>query len=90
MLYPLLTERSTTTFGEKLREQVEERLDFYDKGIAPRKNIDVMKAAIESTQNEGVRIKIFVEHRLMSSILFLGGILTKDTFTWFTMWHWLA
>ncbi|PON72190.1 Nop domain containing protein [Trema orientale] len=45
-------ERSTTTFGEKLREQVEERLDFYDKGVAPRKNIDVMKAAIESTQNE--------------------------------------
>ncbi|XP_062116004.1 nucleolar protein 56-like [Humulus lupulus] len=43
---------STTTFGEKLREQVEERLDFYDKGVAPRKNIDVMKAAIESDQNK--------------------------------------
>ncbi|XP_050223918.1 nucleolar protein 56-like isoform X2 [Mercurialis annua] len=37
----------STIFGEKLREQVEERLDFYDKGVAPRKNIDVMKAAIE-------------------------------------------
>ena len=47
-------ESSTTTFGEKLREQVEERLDFYDKGVAPRKNIDVMKAAIESVQNKGV------------------------------------
>ncbi|PON77350.1 Nop domain containing protein [Parasponia andersonii] len=45
-------EKSTTTFGEKLREQVEERLEFYDKGVAPRKNIDVMKAALESTQNE--------------------------------------
>ncbi|XP_044487067.1 nucleolar protein 56-like [Mangifera indica] len=44
-------ESNTTVFGEKLREQVEERLDFYDKGVAPRKNIDVMKAAIESTQN---------------------------------------
>ncbi|KAF4353813.1 hypothetical protein CsatB_018236 [Cannabis sativa] len=43
---------STTTFGEKLREQVEERLDFYDKGVAPRKNIDVMKSAIESDQNK--------------------------------------
>ncbi|ONI08019.1 hypothetical protein PRUPE_5G153500 [Prunus persica] len=41
---------STTVFGEKLREQVEERLDFYDKGVAPRKNIDVMKSAIENTQ----------------------------------------
>ncbi|XP_057970377.1 nucleolar protein 56-like [Malania oleifera] len=43
---------NTTAFGEKLREQVEERLDFYDKGVAPRKNIDVMKAAIDSAQNK--------------------------------------
>ncbi|KAK9926666.1 hypothetical protein M0R45_023881 [Rubus argutus] len=45
-------DNSTTAFGVKLREQVEERLDFYDKGVAPRKNIDVMKSAIESTQNK--------------------------------------
>ena len=45
-------ERGTTTFGEKRREQVEERLDFYDKGVAPRKNIDVMQAAIESVETE--------------------------------------
>ncbi|KAK1268018.1 putative nucleolar protein 5-2 [Acorus gramineus] len=43
----------TTVFGEKLREQVEERLDFYDKGIATKKNVDVMKAAIESALNRG-------------------------------------
>lgn len=49
----LCAESNTTVFGEKLREQVEERLEFYDKGIAPRKNIDVMKAAIETTQNNG-------------------------------------
>ena len=42
---------NTSIFGEKLREQVEERLDFYDKGVAPRKNLDVMKAAIESITN---------------------------------------
>jgi len=41
------SELNTSIFGEKLREQVEERLDFYDKGVAPRKNLDVMKAAIE-------------------------------------------
>ncbi|GMH25150.1 hypothetical protein Nepgr_026993 [Nepenthes gracilis] len=46
------SERGTTVFGEKLREQVEERLDFYDKGVAPRKNIDVMKAAIEISQTK--------------------------------------
>ncbi|PRQ17023.1 putative Nop domain-containing protein [Rosa chinensis] len=45
-------DNSTTAFGEKLREQVEERLDFYDKGVAPRKNIDVMKSAMESTQSK--------------------------------------
>eukprot|EP00242_Pyramimonas_sp_CCMP2087_P000153 CAMPEP_0198196890 /NCGR_PEP_ID=MMETSP1445-20131203/372_1 /TAXON_ID=36898 /ORGANISM="Pyramimonas sp., Strain CCMP2087" /LENGTH=505 /DNA_ID=CAMNT_0043865937 /DNA_START=312 /DNA_END=1829 /DNA_ORIENTATION=+ len=37
----------TTAFGEKLKEQVEERLAFYDKGVAPRKNIDVMKEAMK-------------------------------------------
>ncbi|XP_010250780.1 PREDICTED: nucleolar protein 56-like [Nelumbo nucifera] len=46
------SEMNTNIFGEKLREQVEERLDFYDKGVAPRKNVDVMKAAIESTQTK--------------------------------------
>ncbi|CAL9092176.1 unnamed protein product [Musa textilis] len=42
------SEVNTSVFGQKLREQVEERLDFYDKGVAPRKNVDVMKVAIES------------------------------------------
>ncbi|KAJ6374466.1 hypothetical protein OIU78_030059 [Salix suchowensis] len=46
------SENGTTVFGEKLREQVEERLDFYDKGVAPRKNIDVMKDAIERAENK--------------------------------------
>ncbi|KAL5217916.1 hypothetical protein ABZP36_018600 [Zizania latifolia] len=46
------SESATTIFGQKLREQVEERLDFYDKGVAPRKNLDVMKAAIDSMAND--------------------------------------
>ncbi|KAK1678182.1 hypothetical protein QYE76_039030 [Lolium multiflorum] len=45
------SDMSSSIFGEKLREQVEERLDFYDKGVAPRKNLDVMKAAIEGLTN---------------------------------------
>ncbi|KAL1204821.1 putative nucleolar protein 5-1 [Cardamine amara subsp. amara] len=44
---------STTAFGEKLREQVEERLDFYDKGVAPRKNVDVMKEVMDSLDKKG-------------------------------------
>ncbi|CAN1127282.1 Nucleolar protein 56 [Linum perenne] len=45
-------DKGTNVFGEKLREQVEERLDFYDKGVAPRKNIDVMKAAAMETDGD--------------------------------------
>jgi nucleolar protein 56 len=47
------SEVNTNAFGEKLREQVEERLEFYDKGIAPRKNIDVMKDAIKNAEENG-------------------------------------
>jgi len=40
------SEASTSAFGTKLREQVEERLAFYDKGAAPTKNIVAMQAAM--------------------------------------------
>jgi hypothetical protein len=52
-LYLFSTESNTSAFGDKLREQVEERLEFYDKGIAPRKNIDVMKDAIKNAEENG-------------------------------------
>ncbi|XP_071703937.1 nucleolar protein 56-like [Rutidosis leptorrhynchoides] len=52
------SEMSTTSFGDKLREQVEERLDFYDKGVAPRKNIDMMKAAMENAANQGTEMDV--------------------------------
>ena len=39
-------------FGEKLKEQVEERLQFFETGDAPRKNIDVMQAAIAEAEAE--------------------------------------
>ena len=42
------SEGSTSAFGTKLREQVEERLAFYDKGAAPTKNIVAMQAAMVS------------------------------------------
>ncbi|CAK9176282.1 unnamed protein product [Ilex paraguariensis] len=51
-------EKNTTAFGEKLREQVEERLEFYDNGVAPRKNIDVMKVAIENAQNKDTEMDV--------------------------------
>jgi len=30
-----------------MKDQVEERLSFYDTGVAPKKNIDVMREAIK-------------------------------------------
>ncbi|EFJ45369.1 hypothetical protein VOLCADRAFT_105910 [Volvox carteri f. nagariensis] len=38
---------ATNVFGEKMREQVEERLRFYEEGVAPRKNANVMGEAME-------------------------------------------
>ena len=38
----------TSLFGEKLKEQVEERLEFYDKGTAPRRNVAVMQEVVEA------------------------------------------
>jgi nucleolar protein 56 len=34
---------ATSAFGERLKEQVEERLRFYEEGTAPRKNTEVMQ-----------------------------------------------
>ena len=38
----------TSLFGEKLKEQVEERLEFYDKGTAPRRNVACMQEVVEA------------------------------------------
>jgi len=37
----------TTKYGDIMREQVEERLAFYESGAAPRKNLDVMNQISE-------------------------------------------
>lgn len=43
-------EQSTTIFGEKMKEQVEERLAFYENGTVPKKNADVMKEALDEVR----------------------------------------
>lgn len=42
------SEVPSPVFGEHLRDQVEERLKFYETGETPRKNNDVMTEAIEA------------------------------------------
>mmetsp|Transcript_4672 Transcript_4672/g.14118 ORF Transcript_4672/g.14118 Transcript_4672/m.14118 type:complete len:496 (-) Transcript_4672:385-1872(-) len=43
---------STNVFGEKMKEQVEERLRFYEEGVAPRKNIDMMTDAMKKVKEQ--------------------------------------
>ncbi|KAJ3113396.1 snoRNP complex protein nop56 [Phlyctochytrium bullatum] len=40
-------DKPTSRFGELLREQVEERLKFYEDSTTPRKNADVMSQAVK-------------------------------------------
>lgn len=45
-------EKPTRVFGETLKQQVEDRLKFYESGEVPRKNIEVMKEAIKAAEKE--------------------------------------
>ena len=42
-----VAETPSAVFGEHLKQQVEDRLKFYETGEAPKKNLDVMKVAME-------------------------------------------
>merc|ERR1712186_124490 len=44
------SEEATTVFGEKLRDQVEERLNFLTEGTKPRKNLEVMQEAMKEVK----------------------------------------
>lgn len=46
------SDESTTIFGSKLKEQVEDRLKFYETGDLPRKNVEVMAEAVEEAAEE--------------------------------------
>jgi len=51
------SEDATTVFGSKLKEQVEERLKFYETGDLPRKNVDVMAEAVEEAAEDAKKKK---------------------------------
>merc|ERR1712151_479525 len=44
------SDEASTVFGEKLKDQVEERLLFLTEGTKPRKNIEVMQEAIKEVK----------------------------------------
>uniref|UniRef100_A0A8C2GW89 Nucleolar protein 56 n=1 Tax=Cyprinus carpio TaxID=7962 RepID=A0A8C2GW89_CYPCA len=57
------SELPTSVFGDKLRDQVEERLAFYETGEAPRKNLDVMKEAVAQASEVAAEIKRKLEKK---------------------------
>uniref|UniRef100_A0A3B4AIE8 Nucleolar protein 56 n=1 Tax=Periophthalmus magnuspinnatus TaxID=409849 RepID=A0A3B4AIE8_9GOBI len=57
------SEVPTSVFGDKLREQVEERLSFYETGDMPRKNVDVMKEAVQEAGEVAAEIKRKLEKK---------------------------
>ncbi|XP_072112939.1 nucleolar protein 56 [Mobula birostris] len=57
------SEVPTNVFGDKLRDQVEERLAFYETGEAPRKNIDVMKEAAAEAAEVTAQLKRKMEKK---------------------------
>merc|ERR1712119_112351 len=48
----------SAVFGEKLKEQVEERLKFYEDGTKPRKNTEVMDDACEAYNKLVAEVKV--------------------------------
>jgi len=46
------SEQSSNIFGNKLKEQVEDRLKFFETGEIPKKNLDVMTEAMEAIKKE--------------------------------------
>ncbi|XP_053503977.1 nucleolar protein 56 [Ictalurus furcatus] len=51
----------TSVYGDKLRDQVEERLAFYETGETPRKNVDVMKEAVVQAGEMAAEMKRKIE-----------------------------
>uniref|UniRef100_A0A0K2SWR9 Nucleolar protein 56 n=1 Tax=Lepeophtheirus salmonis TaxID=72036 RepID=A0A0K2SWR9_LEPSM len=52
------SEIPTDVFGKKLKEQVEDRLKFYETGEIPKKNIEVMQEAIQAVKEEADSFKV--------------------------------
>jgi len=57
------SEVQTCVYGDKLRNQVEERLSFYETGEVPRKNLDVMKEAVIEAGEVAAEIKRKLEKK---------------------------
>ncbi|KAK5580585.1 hypothetical protein RB653_000605 [Dictyostelium firmibasis] len=46
------TENPTSKFGVALKQQVADRIKFFNNGVAPKRNLDVMKEVIEEVEKD--------------------------------------
>jgi len=70
----MISETSTEVYGNKLREQVEDRLKFYESGDIPRKNVEVMQEAILEAKSVMVIDNYYSYPNWLFSLLFLALI----------------
>ena len=49
-----IRQKRSLKLAKHLWDDVEERLEFNDKGVAPRKNVDVMKEVLESHEKKSI------------------------------------
>ena len=54
----------TTVFGDRLKQQVTDRLKFYDSGELPAKNVDVMQLALQEAETEREQIMLKEKKRM--------------------------
>ena len=60
------SDSATAKFGTKLKDQVEQRLTFYETGAAPEKNLDVMRgiiASLKGSDESGDKKKLSKEEK---------------------------
>lgn len=50
-------DNQTNVFGEKLKSQIEEKLEFFKKGTYPKSNVDSMKEVVEEYHQQVSEIK---------------------------------
>lgn len=65
----LYSDTQTSVYGEKLKQQVEDRLKFFETGEKPRKNVDVM----EEAQEEAAQQVLILSLPFYCLFLKLGG-----------------
>merc|ERR1712014_216519 len=71
------SDEATTVFGEKLKDQVEERLAFLTEGTTPRKNLEVMQEAIKAVSKLRKKKKRKQDAKTAASIE--GEVLEEST-----------